>query len=199
MEFREVVRRRRMVRTFLDEPVDGQALERILAAGIKAPSAGFSQGFAFLVFHGPEETGRFWQAVGEGESAPSWIGELHRASAVIVPLAGKQTYLDRYAEEDKGWTDRDEARWPTPYWIVDTAFAAMLMLLAAVDEGLGALFFGIPGEEIGPFRQAFGVPDEWDPIGAIAVGHRAPVDTVTSSRDTRARKPLEEVVHRGTW
>jgi nitroreductase len=199
MEFGDVLRRRKMVRTFADEPIDADVVDRILQAGHRAPSAGFSQGFAFLVLRGSEETVPFWEALAGGESRPDWIEGLARAGAVIVPLASKKAYLDRYAEEDKGWTDRDEARWPTPYWLVDAAFAAMLMLLSAVDEGLGALFFGMPAEEIASFRATFGVPDEWHPIGAIAIGHPAPVDPVRSSRDTRERKSLEEVVHRGRW
>jgi nitroreductase len=199
MEFADVLRRRKMVRTFEDRPVDEDVLERILAAGRRAPSAGFTQGFAFLVCKGPEETARFWGALAEGESAPEWIEGLHRADVVIVPLASKDAYLDRYAQEDKGWTDRSEARWPTPYWIVDTAYAAMLMLLAAVDEGLGALFFGAPEEDVPSFREAFGVPGGWHPIGAIALGHPAQVDLVRSSAHTRPKKPLEELVHWGRW
>ena len=69
-----------------------------------------------------------------------------------MPLSCKDIYLDRYARQDKGWTDRDEAHWPVPYWDIDTGFTALLMLLTAVDERLGALFFGIPPELIGRFR-----------------------------------------------
>jgi hypothetical protein len=60
-------------------------------------------------------------------------------------LADPTAYLDRYAEPDKGWTDRSLDRWPIPYWDTDTAMAAMVVLLGAVDAGLGALFFGVPG------------------------------------------------------
>jgi nitroreductase len=124
---------------------------------------------------------------------------LRGASVVIVPMASKQVYLGRYAEEDKGWTDREEARWPVPYWVVDTAFASMLILLAAVDEGLGALFFGMDRAGYRRLHEAFGVPEEWEPIGLIAIGHPAPIDPVQSSRDTRPRLPLDQVVHRGGW
>ncbi len=197
MEFEAVVRRRKMVRTFLDRPVDGEVVDRILARGQRAPSAGYSQGFEFLVLEGPEQTSRFWEAVSRQED---WPGDgLRAAPVLIVPLAGKQTYLDRYAEEDKGWTDRDEDRWPVPYWLVDAAFAAMLILLSAVDEGLGALFFGLERPMYPGFREAFGVPDEWEPIGVMALGHPAPVDPVKSSAHTRPRKPLAEIVHRGRW
>ena len=73
---------------------------------------------------------------------------MSRAPVVIVALSCKAAYLDRYAEPDKGWTDRDETRWPAPYWDIDTGMAALLVLLTAVDEGLGACFFGVPPERI---------------------------------------------------
>jgi nitroreductase len=196
MEFPEVVRHRKMWRTFQDRSVDPEVLGRILDIGRRAPSAGFSQGFAFLLFEGRDETARFWDVVSHKHE---WPGEgLRRAPVILVPLAGKDVYLERYAEPDKGWTDRDEAHWPIPYWVVDSAFSSMLVLLAAVDEGLGALFFGLEAEMFDPFRTAFGVPKEWEPIGVIALGHKDD-DPVTSSRDSRPRKGLSEVVHRGRW
>jgi hypothetical protein len=96
------------------------------------------------------------------------------APLLIVPLACKVAYLDRYAEPDKGWTDRDEGHWPIPYWYIDTGFAVLLMLLTAVDEGLGGLFFGLRPEAVTAVRVAFGVPDDHEPIGAIAIGQSAP-------------------------
>jgi hypothetical protein len=65
------------------------------------------------------------------------------APLVIVPMSAKQVYLDRYAQPDKGWTDRDERRCPVPFWHIDTGMAALLILLTVADEGLGALYFGI--------------------------------------------------------
>ena len=98
---------------------------------------------------------------------------MRTAPVVIVPLSNRGAYLDRYAEPDKGWTDRDEARWPVPYWHIDTGMAALLILQTAVDEGVGACFFGIPPEGMDAFRAEFGVPEEYTPIGAVTVGHRA--------------------------
>jgi nitroreductase len=115
-----------------------------------------------------------------------------------VPLSSKQAYLERYAEADKGWTDRDEDRWPVPYWHLDTAMASLLLLLTAVDEGLGACFFGVEPDRVGALRKAFGVPAEFTPVGAVTVGHRTDDPGVTGSA-RRGRKPLEEVVHRGRW
>jgi nitroreductase len=198
MELGDAIRRRRMWRTFEDRPVDRAVVDRILGYGQRAPSAGFTQGFAFLVLEGQEKTARFWEVTSGGDA--SWPGEgLRAAPVIIVPFGSKQAYLDRYAEQDKGWTDRDEARWPAPFWLIDPGFAAMLMLLGAVDEGLGALFFGLHPPTLSAFKKAFGVPEEWEPIGAIALGHRAAADPQRSSADTRSRKPLESMVHRGRW
>jgi len=196
MEFRTVTHKRKMVRSFLDEPVQPGVLHRILEHGQRAPSAGYAQGFEFLVLEGPAETGRFWESTSGDEPV---LQSVWHAPVIIVPLASKKAYLDRYAEEDKGWADRDESRWPVPYWYIDTAFASMLILLAAVDEGLGALFFGLFPPTIDRFMAAFGIPGEWEPIGAIALGHPAPVDPVRSSAHSRPRKTLDEIVHRGRW
>jgi nitroreductase len=116
---------------------------------------------------------------------------------VIVALSCKRAYLDRYAEPDKGWTDRDEARWPVPYWDIDTGMAALLILQTVTDKGLGACFFGIPPGQHDAFRAEFQVPADYTPIGAITVGHRAP--DVKSGSLKRGRRPLDDVVHRGSW
>jgi nitroreductase len=169
---------------------------------IRAPSAGFSQGWAFLVLDRPADVRRFWGATTPGDPAddtePSpWLAGMRTAPVVVVPLASKAVYLDRYAEPDKGWSDRDEARWPVPYWYVDTGMASLLMLLTAVDDGLAACFFGIPPERVDAFRAAFGVPDDHAPVGAVTLGHPAPDRRSPSLR--RGRRGLDEVVHRGHW
>ncbi|MBW9204370.1 nitroreductase family protein [Mumia sp. zg.B17] len=200
MEFGDVVRRRRMVRAYDGRPVPRALVDRMLEHATHAPSAGFSQGWAFLVLDSPEDVTRFWEATTPPDraAAPSrWQRGMRTAPVVIVPLAHKDAYLERYAEPDKGWTDRDEARWAVPYWYVDTAMASLLILLTAVDEGLGACFFGIPPTRTAAFRSTFGVPEAYDPIGAVTVGYRAE-DHVPSSRG-RARRGLDEVVHRGSW
>ena len=198
MEFQEVVRRRRMVRNYEDRPLPDGALDRILDNAVRAPSAGFSQGWAFLVLEGRGETNRFWDATFPGPERDGFAYPgLFQAPAIVVPLSHKDAYLDRYAEPDKGWTDRDERRWPVPYWHIDTGMAALLILQTAVDLGLGALFFGIFPSRLDRFREAFDVPEAYTPIGAITIGHPAP-DRPSPSL-SRGRRPSAQVVHRGRW
>jgi nitroreductase len=198
MEFQEVVRRRRMVRNYdPTRPVPAEIRDRLLANAQRAPSAGYSQGWAFLVLESAEDRARFWGATATSDEPDSWLRGMQNAQLLIVPLSHKAAYLDRYAAEDKGWTDRDETRWPVPYWDIDTGFASLLMLLTVVDEGLGACFFGVPPERMAAFRDAFGVPGEYTPIGCVSVGYRAPDRRSPSLR--RGRRPVEEVVHHGSW
>ena len=197
MEFQDVVRRRRMVRTFDDRPLAPDVVERILANGARAPSAGFTQGWSFLVLEGPEETGRFWAASPPppgNRARTRWPGVL-RAPLLVVVLADEAAYRRRYAEPDKAASGLADGPWPVPYWHVDAGFAALLMLLTAVDAGLGALFFAVSDHD--GLRHDFGVPDEWTPVGVVAVGHPRPDEPSPSL--ARGRRPLEEVVHRGRW
>jgi nitroreductase len=202
MEFAEVVRRRRMVRDYdPDRPVPGEVRERLLEHALHAPSAGFSQGWAFLVLESAEDRARFWRATTSAEDEArmaDWLVRMRRAPLLVVPLSHKAAYLDRYAEPDKGWADRAEARWPVPYWDIDTGMAALLMLLTAVDEGLGACFFGIRPPQHPAFHAEFGVPDEYTAIGCVAVGYPGGDDRRSPSL-ARGRRPVAEVVHRGSW
>ena len=200
VEFREVVRRRRMHRSFEPEAIPPDVLDRILDAGRRAPSAGHSQGWAFVVLEGPEQTARYWDlAVEPGEDRADFDeGGVNYAPVLVVCLAHAQAYVDRYAEPDKSSTGlgRSADEWPVPYWTVDTSFAAMLMLLAAVDEGVGALFFGVRGDRAG-LMAALGVPDGYEPIGTIALGR--PRSGGPTGSAWRGRRSLDDVVHRGGW
>jgi nitroreductase len=186
-----------MVRNFDSRPLARDVVDRIVMNGLRAPSAGFTQGWAFLVLEGRDDTSRYWDSTFASAAARAsfrWQG-LFAAPLLIVCLSHKDGYLDRYAEPDKGHTDRDARRWLVPYWDVDAGFAAMLMLLTAVDAGLGALFFAV--SEHDRFRAAFGVPDAYMPVGALAIGHPLPDEPSRSL--ARGRQPLDAVVHRGRW
>lgn len=183
-----------MVRKFTDEPVADESLRRILRNALRGPSAGFSQGQGFLVLTG-EELKRFW------EFAASWApASVTTAPVAIVPLSVKNAYLDRYAKPDKGFAAGDDSWWRVPYWDVDTGMAAMLILQTAVDEGLGAVFFGLAPESVERVHSEFGVPEDHDPIGVIALGHGdEPGPSPDSSARTIPRRDFSEVIRFGHW
>jgi nitroreductase len=200
VELTEAVRRRRMVRAYdPDRAVPADVVNRLLHNAVRAPSAGFTQGWEFLVLAEPAERQRFWEATADLSKEPdSWLRGLMTAPLLVVCLSHKDAYLDRYAEPDKGWRDRDEARWPVPYWDVDTGMAALLMLLTAVDEGLGGCFFGVGGpDQIDRFRKAFDVPEAYRPVGVVSVGYPAADRRSPSLR--RGRREPAEVTHLGRF
>jgi len=202
MEFQDVVDRRRMVRNYADRPVDPDIVERALRNATHAPSAGFSQGWAFLLLDTADDVRRWWQVTTDPEDLAhpdDWLAGMMRAPVLIVPCSSKAAYLRRYAESDKGWTDLDERHWPMPFWHMDAAMASLLVLQTAVDAGLGGCFFGIPVERDAAVREEFGIEPGFDPVGVITLGHRTGDTGNQGSPARRQRKPLADVVHRGSW
>ena len=197
MELQDAVRRRRMVRDFEDRPVSPDVTERILANGLRAPSAGFTQGTELLVLESAVDRTRYWDACFPPERRESfrWPGVL-RAPLLVVPMACRQAYVERYGLPDKARAGAEGASsWDVPYWYVDAAFSAMLILLSAVDAGLGALFFRVFRPEA--LKAEFGVPARFHPVGALAIGH--PRSSAPSPSVARGRRPLTDTVHRGGW
>ncbi|MFN8080284.1 MAG: nitroreductase family protein [Kineosporiaceae bacterium] len=199
VEFTDVIRRRRMIRRYEStEDLSTDQLTRFLELAVRAPSAGFSQGWDFVVLTRSVDRERFWAATTDPTApADSWLDGMRTAPALVLCLSDPQRYLNRYAEPDKGWTDRDPARWPVPYWDVDTGMAALLLLLAGVDEGLGGCFFGVPPERAGAVRDAFDIPADRNLVGVVSLGHPLPDRRSPSVR--RGRRPLSEVAHDGRF
>lgn len=193
-----------MVRRYAETPVAPEAVDRMLAHAQRAPSAGFSQGTSYLVLETPTDVAGFWEVTtprrdpdadsdAEPRSNP-WLDGMRTAPVVIVPLADREAYAQRYDQPDKR---QDVAEWPIPYWYVDAGMSSLLILQTAVDEGLGACFFGIPGERHQAFREAYGIPDDLEPLGAITVGHRLEDTGSAGSPARRARRT--NLVHHGRW
>ncbi|AKU17088.1 nitroreductase family protein [Luteipulveratus mongoliensis] len=200
MELQDAVRKRRMVRRYdPDRPVPPEVLDRVLELALRAPSAGFSQGWDFVVLSDAADRAAFWAATTEDEDDPDpWLEGLSTAPTLVLCCSDKQTYLERYAEDDKPWQDLDESHWPVPYWDIDTGMAALLMLLVAVDEGLGGLFFGVPAEVHDEVHEAFAIPKDHNIIGVVAIGYSADPKR-SGSTIKRRRRPVSEVVHAGRF
>ncbi len=187
-----------MVRRFDEHrPVPGGVVRDLLALAVRAPSAGFSQGWDFVVLLDPLDREAFWAAAAEPGPPDAWLRGVSAAPALVLCLSHPDAYLDRYAEPDKGWTDRSPDRWPVPYWDTDTAMAAMILLLGAEDTGLGALFFGVPAGRHDAVRGALDVPADRRIVGVVALGYEA--GRTSGSARTRPRRGVDEVVHVGRF
>lgn len=198
MQLDDAIFGRRMVRRFdPDRPVPRTALDNIARSAVRAPSAGFSQGWDFVILEGAARES-FWTATAEPDGADTWLRGVMSAPTLILCVSDKNRYLDRYAEPDKPWPDRSESHWPVPYWDVDTGMASMLMLLTAVQEGLGGLFFGVAVERHDAVREVFGIPDEHNIVGVIALGYARSTKASGSTRSV-SRRPLEDVFHEGAF
>jgi nitroreductase len=204
VELQDAIRRRRMVRAFeRGRDVAPDVVDRVLDAGRRAPSAGKTQALELLVLTDDVDRARFWDVSfpdADARAAFGWQG-LFDAPVLVVPVVEAGAYARRYAEPDKaasrlGDVHGDVDAWPVPYWWVDGGMAVQSMLLVAVDEGLGAVFFGLFDREVATL-QAFGVPADRRALGVVALGHPAPSEPGRSER--RIRRSLGEIAHRGTW
>ena len=194
----ELLKKRRAVRSYTGERVPRQTLERIARAARRGPNAGYSQGMRLLVVDDPEVIGTLarWQ---EDERSQKWFG---KAAAHIVVLTREQDYHDRYNQADKlAVTGGVEVVWPVPFWHVDAGAALMLVLLAALEEGLGAGVYGVPVEEDARWRELFGLPDDLTIVTGVTVGH--PADDPDWDRATsvfsQRRRAQDEVVRWNRW
>jgi len=188
-----------MVRAFTDASVDPAVVDGLIDLARRAPSAGNSQGTAFVVLSGPEETARYWDVAlpVERREGFGWPGLL-AAPVLVVALVRADTWVERYAEPDKAAHGLGAGvdAWPVPYWWVDGGMAVEHVLLGAVDTGLGACFFGLFDHEAAVL-EALGVPTGWRALGTVALGHPAPDPPGLSAG--RRRRTVDEVLHRGGW
>ena len=202
MDFAEVMRHRKMVRNYTDEPVAREAVERIVGCGRKAPSGGFSQGVRFVIVEDRDTRERIAGLADEPEYVKMgfepWIS---RAPVHIVVAMREDDYHDRYQEPEKLDESGEEIEWRVPWWWVDAGKALMLLLLGAVDEGLGAGLFGLVGDQNDRLRELLGVPEDFEIVGVVTVGHPAPEPTEERRKEAlrRRRRPLEEVVRWERW
>lgn len=196
MEFADVVGRRRMVRNYSPEPVDPRAVGRVIATARRAPSAGFSQGQYFVAITDAETRA----AVAELADEPAYVRAgldpwISSAPVHVVVCTSEAAYHRRYREPDKLRPDGREIDWVVPYWWVDAGAALMGLLLAAVDEGLAAGFFGV--HRLDGLAELIGLPADVTPVGVVTLGHPAP-DRRSGSL-ARGWRPIEEVVHHDRW
>jgi FMN reductase [NAD(P)H] len=193
IELKDILKRRRMVRAYEPDSVPRDAVERIVATVRRSPSAGFSQGQRLLVVTDAETRGRISEVLG----GDGWVEE---APVLIVVGVREDDYHDRYRKPDK-LIDGREIEWPIPYWHFDAGATAMLLLLAAIDEGYAAGLFGVFAEAIQPFKELLGIPGDVAVACCITIGKPGDDSSwdALTSRLTQARKPVDDLVHWERW
>ena len=197
MHHRDILRRRRMVRHYTGDPVPRETLERIAATVRRAPSAGFSQGQRLLVVDDPELIAKLAALAGAEEGVEPWFPS---APVHVLVLTREADYHERYRRDDK-LRDGDEIEWPVPFWYVDAGATLMLVLLAAIDEGLSAGVYGVPVEQDPSWRELLAIPDELRIVAGVTIGRGAPDPgwSARTSRATQRRRTLDELVHWNSW
>jgi nitroreductase len=195
----ELLKQRRMVRHYTGEPVARDALERIAATVRRAPSGGFSQGQRLLVVDDPELLAAI-AALGDDaplEGVEPW---LETAAAQVFVMTRENDYHERYQREDK-LQDGEEIEWPVPFWHVDAGAAMMLVLLAAIEEGLAAAVYGIFGDDEKKLRDLLQIPDDLTLVAGITLGYPLPDPGWSSktSRATQRRRTVDEIVKWNRW
>jgi FMN reductase [NAD(P)H] len=191
-----------MVRHYGPERVSLEQVQRIVATVRRAPSAGYSQGQRLLVV--TEEAGRAELAHilgeagwGAADGREPW---LESAPVHVLVCTREDDYHERYRKPDK-LHEGEEIDWPVPYWYVDAGAALMLLLLAAIDEGLAAGVSGVPPDAAAGLRSSFGIPDDVEVVALVTVGAPAPDPgwSAVTSRRTQPRRAPEEVVRWERW
>lgn len=191
--------RRRMVRDF--DPTGSVApglLASVLDAGLTAPSAGHAQVVTAVVLEGEQVDG-FWSVTSEAGADSAWLRGMRRAPVLITLWTSEDAYAERYAEPDKTARPEDGPAWSAPWWWVDAGMTAMAVLLAAVDAGMGACFFGVPPRRQPQLADHLGVPPGWASCGVVALGRPAAGDRPSGSARRRPRRPRGERVRPGRW
>jgi FMN reductase [NAD(P)H] len=204
VDFKAILQRRRMVRAYEREPIPRSAIERIVRTVRRAPSAGFSQGQRLLVITNAETRRQIARLLQESSPVPGRIPNedqwITAAPVLIVVGVREDDYHDRYQKADK-LIDGRELDWPVPYWHFDAGAAAMLILLAAIDEGYAAGIFGVFMEAIEPFKNLLAIPPDVDVACGITIGRAADDSSwsAVSSRLTEARRPVDDLVRWERW
>lgn len=190
MDFTRTVLSRRMIRAFKPDPVPEEKIERILSIAQHYPSAGFSQEVSFIVVTDKEMRKKIRKLRDLRSDAPVFF----------IPCVSEKIVHDRYHEPDKLRAGGKEIDWPIPFWYFDVGCSCMLVLLAAVNEGLAASFAGSVGIfKPANLRKELGIPMPFEPVGVLSIGYPDYQKDVPSPSLKRGRKSPEDFVHREMW
>ena len=197
MRFDEVVRKRRMIRNFRGKQIPDEKINKILNLALRAPSAGYTQGWAYVVVTDQKIRRKIGELQGEFDyyAAKRRHKFISEAPVLIVSCISEQLYHDRYREPDKLKSDGQEIEWTVPFWYFDIGGACTIIFLAAVNEGLAAAFTGVFHQQ--QMKELLGIPNHFLPVGVVSIGY--PKKDVKSSSLRRGPRSLKDVIHYGRW
>jgi len=167
-----LIRRRHMIRRFRPDPVSDATVRRLIEAATRAPSAGHTEPWTFIVVRDAETRRRLGRAA---------LGQMFAAEAPVAIIACADASRSRPRYGSRG--DR--------YALIDASFASLLLLLAVVEEGLGACFVGAFHDA--EVSQILGLPKHVQPLAVIPVG--VPAERPRSLK----RRSLDQVLRRERW
>lgn len=188
-----------MVRSYSDAPVEPAVIDRIVDAGLRSPSAGFSQGLRCVLVRDTEVQSQIASEAGEDTYAERGFEPwLSSAPVLLVLCVDPNAYRDRYAAADKAASTVAHpatGEWIVPYWWVDAGASLMAILLSASDEGLAAGFLG--AHACGDLRSVLGIPAAVEIVGVVSLGH-GKQDRPSSSIE-RGRRERTDMVFQEHW
>lgn len=163
--------RRRSIREFIDRPIEGDVLARLLRVLLRAQSAANRQPWHFVVVEreGRDEFNKLFHKEG-----------FRNAPVVIAALA----------DTEAAWVRKTDAK---NYAWVDVSIAVTEMIGAATAEGVGTCWIAAI-DPVG-VKSILGVPDSFDLVGVIALGY----PETELAHERKPRKSLEEIIHYGKW
>jgi nitroreductase len=167
----EAIRSRRNVRSYGQQAIAPQDLDRILEAARRAPSAGNQQAWDFVVCTDPEQ---LTQLAGVGPAARHVAGSA-ATIALVAPRADDAQLRDLIQ--------------------FDLGQATMSAMLAAADLGIGSAHAGVQDQEL--VRRLLGLPE--DRFCALLITLGVPADRPLAPIRRPNRRRLNDVVHRGRW